>query len=53
MSDTVKITQFWFRHDSAHERRHQNKAFRIREHQYFRKFGELLKKYKSRGWKCW
>lgn len=53
MSDTVKTTRFWYRHDAPRERRHMNKDFRMEEKQFFRKFGELLRKYKSRGWKSW
>jgi len=30
-----------------------NKEFRMEEKQFFRKFGELLRKYKSRSWKSW
>jgi hypothetical protein len=53
MSGTIKITRFWHRHDSTRDRIHLNKEFRLREKEYFRKFGELLRKYKSRGWKTW
>jgi hypothetical protein len=50
MSDTFRITGFWFRHDPANVRRHMNKEFRVTEKQYFRRFGEFLRKCKSRGW---
>jgi hypothetical protein len=53
MSGTVKITRFWHRHDSKEDRLHLNKEFRLREKEYFRKFGEFLRKCKSRGWKTW
>ncbi|WP_158491365.1 hypothetical protein [Methanoregula formicica] len=53
MSDTVKTTRFWYRHDTSRARRQLNKGFRLEEKQFFRKFGELLRKYKSRGWKSW
>ena len=53
MSGTVKITRFWHRHDSKMDRLHLNKEFRLREKEYFRKFGEFLRKCKSRGWKTW
>ena len=53
MSDTVKTTRFWYRHDAPRERRHMNKEFRLEEKLYVKKFRELLKKYKSRGWKSW
>lgn len=53
MSDTVKTTRFWYRHDTPHARRHLNKVFRHEEKQFFRRFGELLRKCKSRGWKTW
>lgn len=53
MSDTVKTTRFWYRHDTPRARRHLNKGFRLFEKQYFRKFGEWLRKCKSRGWKTW
>jgi len=53
MSDTVKTTRFWYRHEAPRERRHMNKEFRLEEKQFFRKFGELLRKYQSRGWKSW
>jgi len=35
------------------DRTHMNKEFRLQEKQYFRKFKELLRKCKSRGWKTW
>jgi len=53
MSDTRRITKFWYRHDSKKDRKYLNKEFRLNEKQYFRKFRELLRKYKSRGWKTW
>jgi hypothetical protein len=53
MSDTLRITKFWYRHDSTKDREHLNKEFRLKEKQYFRKFEELLRKCKSRGWKTW
>jgi hypothetical protein len=53
MSDTYRITGFWFRHDSTKARRHMNKEFRVTEKQYFKRFGEFLRKCKSRGWKTW
>lgn len=53
MSDTVKTTRFWYRHDTPRARRHLNKEFRQEEKQFFRRFGELLRKYKSRGWMSW
>jgi len=53
MSDTVKTTRFWYRHDAPRERRHMNKEFRLEEKLYVKKLRELLKKYKSRGWKSW
>jgi hypothetical protein len=53
MSGPVKNTHYWFRHDSKKERTHMNKEFRLWEKQYFRKFRELLRKCKSRGWKTW
>ncbi|HEX3000800.1 MAG TPA: hypothetical protein VHN82_00275 [Methanoregula sp.] len=53
MSDTVKTTRFWYRHNTSHARRHLNKGFRLAEKQFFNRFGELLRKCKSRGWKSW
>ena len=53
MSDTVRNTRHWFRHDSRRARTHMNKAFRLHEKQFFRKFGEFLRKCKSQGWKFW
>ncbi|OPX62541.1 MAG: hypothetical protein A4E34_02833 [Methanoregula sp. PtaU1.Bin006] len=51
--DTFRITRYWMKHDSAWDRRHLNKEFRLKEKQYFRRFGEFLRKCKSRGWKTW
>jgi hypothetical protein len=53
MSDTIRATGYWFRHDPTNTRRHLNKAFRLTEKQYFKRFGEFLKKCRSRGWKAW
>lgn len=53
MSDTFRITKYWMKHDSAWDRRHLNKEFRLKEKQYFHRFGEFLRKCKSRGWKTW
>lgn len=53
MSDTFRTTKYWMKHDSAWDRRHLNKEFRLKEKQYFRCFGEFLQKCKSRGWKTW
>jgi predicted DNA-binding protein (UPF0278 family) len=53
MSDTVRISQNLFRHHSAKTKKHLNKGFRLAEKQYFRKFGEFLKKCRSLGWKSW
>jgi hypothetical protein len=53
MGHTVKNSRYWFRHDSKRDRTHLNKEFRLGEKQFFKKFRELLRKYKSRGWKAW
>ena len=37
MSHTVKNTRFWFRHDSAKDRRYLNKGFRLQEHEVLQK----------------
>jgi len=44
-----KNGQEWFRYDSGKDRRHHNKEFRLKEKQYFRRFGKFLKKCRSRG----
>ncbi len=51
MSDTFRIPGNWFRHHSTKARKHLNKGFRLTEKQYFRRFGEFLKKCKSCGGK--
>jgi len=53
MSDTFRATGSLFRHAPANTRRHLNKAFRLTEKQYFRRFGEFLRKCRSFGWKAW
>ena len=52
MSDTIRISGM-FRHHTTKTRRHLNKGFRLTEKQYFRRFGEFLKKCRSCGWKAW
>jgi hypothetical protein len=47
-----KNGQEWFRYDSGKDRRDHNKEFRLKEKQYFRRFGKFLKKCRSRGGKA-
>jgi uncharacterized protein YqcC (DUF446 family) len=44
MSDTFRTTAYWFRHEPAKAQRHLNRGFRLKEKQYFLRFGEFLKK---------
>ncbi len=52
MSDTVRISINLFRHHSVKTKKHLNKGFRIAEKQYFRRFGEFLRKCRSGALKC-
>ncbi|MFA4876943.1 MAG: hypothetical protein WC586_05985 [Methanoregula sp.] len=49
MSDTFRATGSLFRHHPDSTRRRLNKAFRLTEKEYFRRFGEFLKKCRSGG----
>jgi hypothetical protein len=53
MSHTIKNTKYWFNHDPAKRRRAMNKAFRVNERQYFKKFGEIFRPTKERGYNYW
>jgi len=50
MSDTVKETRYWLRHDPAWYRRGLNRSFRAAEKQALLKIGEPLRPTKNRGW---
>jgi len=53
MTRTYKIQNYWFDHDPPKRRRAMNKSFRCLEKQLFKKFGELLRPTKERGYGYW
>jgi len=55
LKDGYDLPGFWYKHDSAFDRRMLNRKFRREEKQYFRKFYDVKynQKPKSRGWKTW
>ena len=46
-------TAYFWRHDHPRDRKALNKEHRHQNRQYFKKFGETLPYFKSRGWETW